>query len=95
MTAKNDIEKLAALVTAKALEKGVSFETRVEALKALKPYYEILTRKAGKLPTESAEGGPHFGDFQADMADPPAAGEPEHGAHPNGGTAVRSRSRRN
>lgn len=93
MTAKTDIEKLFAKVAADALKSGVTFENRVEALKILKPYYEILTKKAGKLPAEPSEsGGPHFGDFQADMRDPPLAGEGE-GEHVNGSAQVRGRRR--
>lgn len=90
MTAKEDIEKLYAKVAADALKSGVTFENRVEALKILKPYYEMLTKKAGKLPPEPSESGPHFGDFQADMRDPPTAGE---GEHPNGSAQVRGRRR--
>lgn len=78
MSAKTDIEKLFALVAADALKAEVSFQDRVEALKILKPYYEIMTRKAAKLPPEASEG-PHFGDFQADMEDSPDGGSPLRG----------------
>lgn len=90
MTAKTDIEALFAKVAADALKSGVTFENRVEALKILKPYYEILTKKAGKLPPEPSESGPHFGDFQADMSDPPAGGQ---GERPNGSAKVRGHRR--
>ncbi len=67
MTAKSEfldnIYKLASAVAEEAQQEGTKFDQKVEALKALNPYYAAIVKAKGKDDESDAPGG-NFGDWR-------------------------------
>lgn len=70
MSTKVDIEALAGIVAREAAAKDVALESRVEALKELNRFYDILCKaKGGTLDPPPADGA-SFVEFRKDVKDP-------------------------
>ena len=55
MTTLSDIEKLAQTVAKEALQEGIEFQSKIDALKSLTPYYTALKKAAGQTEEPSDE----------------------------------------
>lgn len=94
MTAKQDfldnIYKLAGKVAEQAQQEDTKFDQRVEALKALNPYYAAIVKSKGK-DDESDAPGSNFGDWRDRMkvVEGGADGGAETGVQAGGGARGR------
>lgn len=90
MSAKDDfldnIYKLAGKVAEEAQQEDTKFDQRVEALKALNPYYAAIVKAKGKDDDSDAQGN-NFGDWRDRMkvVEGGADGGTETGVQAGGG----------
>lgn len=90
MSAKDDfldnIYKLAGKVAEEAQQEDTKFDQRVEALKALNPYYAAIVKAKGKDDESDAQGN-NFGDWRDRMkvVEGGADGGAETGVQAGGG----------
>lgn len=84
---KDDIETLAGIVAREAAENNVDLAARVEALKELNRFYDILCKQKGVNIDTPPVSGASFEQFREAVKDPPA----KAGKATNGAVQVRDR----
>lgn len=70
MTTKDDIEKLAGIVAREAAEGDIDLHDRVEALKELNRFYDILCKQKGVNVDEPTGNGTSFDKFRDAIKEP-------------------------